>query len=254
MPAALPGALHRRRRPARDREVPLRPGNPSPTKFPPYYDNSVILGEFTQDTLREIKLDSQNRVFKINSFLDCGQVADPAFLFECDNPMDMQWGADGSFYLLTYGDGFFAINPDAGMYQWDYVKGTRAPKAVLTTDKTDGALPLTVNFSSAGSSDDDPATRSASSGTSATAPRTRSTPTRLTRTRRAGRYTAVLTVTDSSGKSDDGEHGDHGRQHEPTVVVTTPVDGGTFAFGDSIPFTSWSPTRRTGRSTAPRSR
>ena len=37
------------------------PANPNPTKFPPYYDNSVILGEFTQDTLRELKLDSQNR-------------------------------------------------------------------------------------------------------------------------------------------------------------------------------------------------
>ena len=43
--------------------------------------------------------------------------------------------------------------------------------------------------------------------------RTRSTRTRRTPTRRAGRYTAVLTVTDSSGKTDLGEHGDHGRQH-----------------------------------------
>ena len=48
------------------------PANPNPTKFPPYYDDAVILGEFTQDTLREVKLDSQNRVFKINRFLDCG--------------------------------------------------------------------------------------------------------------------------------------------------------------------------------------
>ena len=53
-------------------------------------------------------------------------------MFECDNPMDMQFGKDGSFYLLTYGDGFFAANLDAGMYRWDYVKGQRAPKAVLT--------------------------------------------------------------------------------------------------------------------------
>ena len=134
------------------------PANPNPTKFPPYYDNSVILGEFTQDTLRELKLDSQNHVFKINQFLNCGQAnaADPTFPFECDNPMDMQWGADGDFYLLTYGDGFFNINPDAGMYRWEYVKGQRAPTAVLTTDRTDGPLPLTVNFSSAGSNDADP--------------------------------------------------------------------------------------------------
>ena len=49
--------------------------------------------------------------------------------------MDMQFGADGAFYLLTYGDGFFNINPDAGMYKWEYVKGQRAPQAVLTADQ-----------------------------------------------------------------------------------------------------------------------
>ena len=70
------------------------PANPNPTKFPPYYDDSVILGEFTQDTLREVKLDSQNQVFKINQFLNCGaaHVATSPFPFECDNPMDMQFG------------------------------------------------------------------------------------------------------------------------------------------------------------------
>ena len=40
--------------------------------------------------------------------------------------MDMQWGADGAFYLLTYGNGFNVISPDAGMYKWEYVKGKRA--------------------------------------------------------------------------------------------------------------------------------
>ena len=88
----------------------------------------MIFGEFTEDTMREAKLDSQNRIQKINNFLDCGAVvADPTFLFECDTPMDMQFGDNGAFYLLTYGDGFFAINNDAGMYRWDYVKGQRAP-------------------------------------------------------------------------------------------------------------------------------
>ncbi len=48
------------------------PSNPSPTKFPPYYDGSFIIGEFTQDTMREVKLDSQGRVFKINQALNCG--------------------------------------------------------------------------------------------------------------------------------------------------------------------------------------
>ena len=43
--------------------------------------------------------------------------------------MDLQFGADGNFYLLTYGDGFFAANADAGMYRWEYTKGPQAPRA-----------------------------------------------------------------------------------------------------------------------------
>ena len=69
-------------------------------------------------------------MFKINNTLDCGELG-TGFLFECDSPMDMQFGADGAFYLLTYGDGFFNVNADAGMYKWEYVKGQRAPRAVL---------------------------------------------------------------------------------------------------------------------------
>ena len=52
--------------------------NPNPSKFPPYYNDSIVLGEFTQDTLRELKLDSQNRVFKINPLLNCGQANSPS--------------------------------------------------------------------------------------------------------------------------------------------------------------------------------
>jgi PKD repeat protein len=214
------------------------PANPSTTKFPPYYDNSVILGEFTQDTLREVKLDDQNRVFKINSFLPCGQAnaRNSPFKFECDNPMDMQWGDDGSFYLLTYGDGFFTINLDAGMYRWDYVKGTRPPKAVLNADRTDGPAPLTVNFSSEGSLDEDPgdSIRFEWNFGDGSAPSIDPNPTHTYTTR--GRYTAVLTVTDSSGKSNSQSTVITVGNTSPTVVVNTPVHGGTFAFGDDIPF------------------
>jgi PKD repeat protein/glucose/arabinose dehydrogenase len=215
------------------------PANPNPKKFPPYYDNSVILGEFTQDTMREAKLDSQNRIFKVNKFLDCGQALqpNPAFPFECDNPMDMQWGADGSFYLLTYGDGFFNINLDAGMYRWDYVKGTRPPKAVLTTDRTDGPTPLTVNFSSAGSLDEDPADSIRFEWDFGDGSAHSIDPNPQHVYTAAGRYTAVLTVTDSSGKQTATSTTITVGNTSPTVVVNTPVDGGTFAFGENIPFT-----------------
>ena len=202
------------------------PANPNTKKFPPYYDNSVVLGEFTQDTMREVKLDSQNRVFKINGFLDCGAAnVTTAFPFECDNPMDMQLGADGSFYLLTYGDGFFNINADAGMYRWDYVKGQRAPKAVLTADRTDGPTPLTVNFSSAGSLDEDPgdSIRYEWDFGDGSAHSTEANPTHTYT--KAGRYTAVLTVTDSSGKKTSTSTVITVGNTSPTVVVDSAAGG-----------------------------
>jgi len=52
-----------------------------------------------------------------------------------------------------------------------------------------------------------------------------------------GRYTAVLTVTDSSGKTNSQSTVITAGNTSPTVVVNTPVAGGTFAFGDDIPFT-----------------
>ena len=58
----------------------------------------------------------------------------------------MMFGADGTFYLLTYGDGFFNVNPDAGMCKFSYVKGLRAPIAVLDATPTDGPAPLTVQL------------------------------------------------------------------------------------------------------------
>ncbi|MFI7033887.1 ThuA domain-containing protein [Microbispora rosea] len=216
------------------------PENPNPHKFPPYYDDSVIISEWTQDTLREVKLDKQNNhVQKINNFLDCGSRANAGagrFRFECDNPMDLQFGSDGAFYLLTYGNGFNVISPDAGMYKWEYVKGKRAPKAVLTTDRTDGSTPLTVNFSSAGSLDEDPgdSIRYEWNFGDGSAIETDPNPTHTYT--QSGRYTAVLTVLDSSGKQTPTSTVITVGNTSPTVVVNTPVEGGTFAFGDDIPF------------------
>ena len=66
VPAPVPGPVHRRRGAARSRKYHFDPDNPSTTKFPPYYDNKVvILGEFnTQPNsgMRELVLDSKNHI------------------------------------------------------------------------------------------------------------------------------------------------------------------------------------------------
>jgi PKD repeat protein/type 1 glutamine amidotransferase len=216
------------------------PESTDTTRFPAYYDGAVILGEFTRDYLREIRLDAQNRVFKINNALSCGAALGnpiPSRPFECDNPMDLQFDDDGHLYLLTYGDGFFAANPDAGMYRFDYVKGLRDPKAVISATPTNGQEPLTVAFSSVGSLDPDPAdsiTFAWDFDGNGSIDSIDADPTYVYTV--TGRYTAILTVTDSSGRSASASTIITVGNTAPTVDLTVPVEGGTFAFGDTIPF------------------
>jgi type 1 glutamine amidotransferase len=209
--------------------------NPNPTKFPEYYDGSFIFGEFTRDYLREIRLDSRGGVLKINNVLNCGQFPTP---FLCDNPMDLKFAQDGNFYLLTYGDGFFRANPDAKLVRFSYVRGARAPTVVLSATPRAGPAPLTVNFSSAGSSDPDAndsitfAWDFQNDGTvDSTAPDASFTYTAN------GNYTAKLTVTDSTGRSAVATTTISVGNTPPSVAVTTPVNGGFFSFGDRVPWT-----------------
>jgi cytochrome c len=209
----------------------------SPTKFPEYYNNSIFFAEFTRDYLREIRLDSRGEVFKINSLLNCGEFPQP---FLCDNPMDVTWGPDGNFYLVTYGDGFFRANPDAKLVRFSYVRGARAPTAVLSASPTSGQAPLTVSFSSQGSNDPDPGESFTfawdfnGDGTvdsmEADASFTYTT---------NGTFVARLTVTDSSGRTGTTTRTITVGNTEPTVEVSVPVAGGFFDWGDRVP---WSVT------------
>ncbi len=214
------------------------PANPNPKKLPPYYDDAIFFGEFTRDYLKEIRLDADNKVFKINSLLDCGAVAtNPTFPFECDNPMDLQFGPDGTFYLLTYGDGFFAANPDAGMYKFEYVKGQRAPQGVLSTNRTNGPSPLTVEFSSAGTRDLDPGdglTFEWDFDDNGTVDSTAPNPTHTYTT--PGRFTARMTVRDTSGNSDSKSTVITVGNSAPVITINVPADGGFFEWGQHIPY------------------
>ncbi len=62
-----------------------------------------------------------------------------------NNCIDMEVGPDGKIYLLEYGTGWFAKNPDAGLSRIDYNGGNIAPRITnLDVDKTSGVLPFTV--------------------------------------------------------------------------------------------------------------
>jgi glucose/arabinose dehydrogenase/PKD repeat protein/type 1 glutamine amidotransferase len=202
--------------------------NASETKFPEYYQDSVVFGEFTRDKLFMMRTDGKGNLVGVEHFLP-GVVA--------DNPMEMEFGPDGSLYMLEYGDGFFRPNPDAQLSVIRYVKGTRSPVAVLNATPTSGQAPLTVSFDSAGSHDPDPgesisfAWDFTSDGTVDSADPAPS----YTYTTN-GTYTARLTVTDSSGKTAVLTRTITVGNTAPVVTVTSPVAGTFFDWGDVVPF------------------
>ncbi|HYI18565.1 MAG TPA: ThuA domain-containing protein [Solirubrobacteraceae bacterium] len=216
------------------------PDNPSETKFPPYYDDAVFFAEWTRDYLREIRLDSDGNVLKINNVLNCGAALTPTpvFPFECDNPMDQQFGADGNYYMLTYGDGFFTANPDAGLYRFEYVAGPQRPAAVLGATPTSGTAPLAVQFTSEGSRDPDEGDSIRFEWDFESDGTVDSIDPAPTHTYTAnGTYTARLTVTDAGGRSDSKTIRITVGNTAPAVTITTPVDGDFFEWGQTIPFT-----------------
>ena len=214
VPAALPGALHGRRGSAGHLEVPLRAGQPEHDEVPAVlrrlgHLRRVHAGHDARGQARLAEPRVQDQQLPA---LRAGEHRRLDVPFECDNPMDMQWGADGSLYLLTYGDGFFTANADAGLYKFNYVKGQRAPTAVLSADRTDGPAPLTVKFSSAGSNTPEPSESITYSwdfgdGTPRRSIRTRPTPT-PPRAVHGGVDRHVLV-----GQVRPGERHDHGGQH-----------------------------------------
>ena len=203
--------------------------NPSETKFPAYYDDHWFPYEWGRDWIKETALDSTGGPLEVSAFLD-----DPAFRWE--NPMDMEFGPDGSLYVLDYGGGFFGGDASSALYRVDYVQGGRRPIAVASADKTStSASTLTVQFSAEGSRDPDgggityawdfgdgsPASAEANPSHTYSA---------------VGTYRATLTVTDETDKTGTDDVTIVVGNAAPEITVISPAEGGFFDFGDQIAF------------------
>ncbi|GAB3155677.1 PQQ-dependent sugar dehydrogenase [Microbispora hainanensis] len=213
------------------------PDNPSPTKFPAYWDNKHFFGEFSQDYLAAFTVSGQDGpVTKIEQVLPNAELAKMAMPIT-DNPMDLEFGPDGALYVLEYGDGFFRANPDSGLYRIDYSPGNKAPQAKITVDRTSGSdAPLTVQFSGAKSTDAEAGDltyewdfdgNGSFDAEGVTASHTYD---------KLGQYTARLRVTDAGGRFGLATVEITVGNTAPTVSVETPGDGGFIDWGNAVPF------------------
>ncbi|GAA2336319.1 ThuA domain-containing protein [Dactylosporangium salmoneum] len=198
----------------------------SDRKWPVRYDGRAIFAEWNSSKMYTFRLTADGKgVSAIDPLL-------PSFSFL--KPMDFKFGPDGSLYLIEWGSGFGGDNADSGIYRIDYVTSGPAPTVQATADKTNGHGPLTVNFSSTGSSTPGGGALTYSwvfgDGSTSTAPSPSHTYTAN------GSYTAVLTLRNANNKTATASFNITVGNTAPTVVITGPPSGAFFQWGDRVPF------------------
>ena len=199
----------------------------SPFKWPADFDGKPLFYEWTRDYVKALTLGRGNQVTAIESVL-------PSIVF--DNPMDLEFGPDGALYVLEYGDGYFAENPEAQLARVDHAPRNKTPIVRVSGAPTVGSAPFTVNFSSAGTVDPDgDALRYAWDFDADGDVDSREANPSYTYTAN-GDYRATLKVTDSTGRSASAEFLLHVGPVAPTVSFVTPTEDQPFEFGDTVTF------------------
>ncbi|GAB3494403.1 ThuA domain-containing protein [Amycolatopsis cihanbeyliensis] len=200
----------------------------SVTKFPEYYEGKNFAYEWDRGWIKEITVGPEGERGEIKPFFDS---------MELVRPMNLEFGPEGSLYVLDYGTGYFGGSPESAVYRIDYTKGNRTPQVELSADTTSGPAPLEVTFDPSGTTDPDggplsyawdfDGDGSTDSGEQGPVSHTYA---------EAGQYTAKLTVTDETGLAGAASVVVTAGNTAPTVDLRTPVDGGFFGFGDTVPF------------------
>lgn len=115
-------------------------------KFPRYYEGKLFIYDWMRNWIFTVTMDENHNLVSMEEFM-------PSTVF--DKPMDMQFGPDGSLYVLEYGTYWSAQNDDSGIYKIEFSAGNRKPIAKANADKTQGAAPMNVQFSASESFDFD---------------------------------------------------------------------------------------------------
>ena len=110
----------------------------NPTAWPEYYDGVPLFYEWTRDYIKAFFTEGG----------DLTRIEDVLASFDLQNPIDMEFGPNGSLYVLNYGNGFFGSNqPGAELVRIDYLgpSGDYTPTVNVTASQVEGAPPLTVS-------------------------------------------------------------------------------------------------------------
>ncbi len=111
---------------------------PKNTRYPDYFNKKVFFYEWIRGWIKLLTLQPNGDLDKMEPFMQNTKF---------NGAIDMETGPDGRVYVLEYGSGWFAKNPDAGLARLDYNLGNRAPEVKnILANKASGTLPFPVTF------------------------------------------------------------------------------------------------------------
>ncbi|MGW4463494.1 carbohydrate-binding protein [Micromonospora sp. NPDC004704] len=205
----------------------------SDVKWPQYYDNKLLISEYCRNWIKEVQFNNGNPSTGTPTIIE------PVLAgMNLVHPIDMEFGPDGSLYLLEYGSGYFSGAADAGLYKINYVQGGRSPIAQASANRDNGPAPLAVTFSSAGSSDPDgdPITYAWDFDNNGTTDSTAANPSYTYTTN--GDKRARLTVSDGTGRSATTLVPIVVGNSRPSVTINAIPAGGMFDWGQNFTVTA----------------
>ncbi|MCB0685703.1 MAG: PQQ-dependent sugar dehydrogenase, partial [Saprospiraceae bacterium] len=118
----------------------------SDQRFPPYYEGKWLMVEFMRGWIMSVTMNEKGDFESMERFLP-----DEDF----QSAIDIKFSPNGDLYVLEYGSAWFRGNANAQLKRIEYNGGNRIPVVVANADKIAGAVPLSVQFTSQGTTDYD---------------------------------------------------------------------------------------------------
>jgi glucose/arabinose dehydrogenase len=200
-------------------------------QFPSEYYGSYFFADYAQNWIRRLTFDATGGLIGSSNFEPQNGTLDGPY----GNPVGLAEGPDGSLYYVSFDfgqDGSFA---PGSIRRIRYVPANQPPVVVASANPTSGLSPLTVSFSSLGSTDPEgqPLLYSWTFGDGGSS--SEPTPTHVYQ--QDGMYTARLSVSDGVSSSLAAPINiTVGNPPIPTIL--TPINGSTFRAGDVISFSA----------------
>jgi len=126
-------------------------------RFPIEFDEMYFYYDFNTSKVWAVQMDAQGNIISNEQLV---QNVFPGPNNQTDGKsgyIDMEFGPDGKMYVLAYGVGCCPQNNNGTgkLIRFDYtgITTNAPPTVVISSDVNNGSTPLTVNFSSAGTSD-----------------------------------------------------------------------------------------------------